>query len=204
MIVPGPAVNTAVTVDVAGWREPLPTRVEELDDSVVVADPLSGEDDHDPSLGTSVRISWQSDRGPSEMPAILAGKELRTVPLWRLQPDGPPVISQRRLHVRVGALLPVVLHSVQETLVGHLVDLSEGGLRAVCRTRASVSIGERLTIRFDVDGQQVVVHGSAVEVDSHVDRTCVRCRFVDLLPHQADVIRRFLFDRQVRERRMRR
>jgi len=200
---PEPAINTPVTLDVAGWRSPVATRVEELDDTVVVADPTLAHGDHDPSLGSTVRVSWQGDRGPTEMPAVLVAKELRTVPVWRLEPDGPIVVTQRRHHVRVAALLPVALHPTSGAPDGHLVDLSEGGMKLVCPAPSPVAVGDRFGVSFDVDGTPVDVQVAVVRLEPHDDHVCACCRFIDTAPQQADIIRRFVFDRQVRERRLR-
>lgn len=198
-----PTINTPVTLEVPGWSEPLATRVEELDDTVVVADPLLGRGGHPPSVGASVRITWQGDRGPTEMPAELVAMELRALRLWRLRPTGAPQSTQRRDHVRIATLLPLVLASDTACVDGHLVDLSEGGLRSVCPPPSPVVVGDRFDVRFDVDDRRITVRGLAVRVDPRGDHVCIGCRFVDPPAQLADTIRKFVFDRQVRERRLR-
>lgn len=203
MSVSEPAINTTVTLELPGRSEPLVTRVEELDDTVVVADPLLGREGHPPSLGTTVLLTWQGDRGPTEMPAELVAIELRTLSLWRLRPTDGPRSTQRRDHVRIGTLLPLVLASDTASVAGHLVDLSEGGLRSVCPAPAPVAVGDHFDVHFDVDDRRVTVRGLAVRVDSRDDHVCIGCRFVDAPPQLADTIRKFVFDRQARERRLR-
>jgi hypothetical protein len=198
-----PAVNTSVTLDVPGWTAPRRTRVEDLDDEIVVADPLIGGGDHDPALGSPVTVRWKGARGPMELATTLVARELRSLSWWRLRPDGPVVITQRRHHARMGALIPLTLCTEAGPLDGHLVDLSEGGLRSVCREPAWLVLGDRVTAHFDVAGHDLAVAGEIVRVDVHDERLFAGCRFLDVAPRQADLIRKFVFERQTRERRLR-
>ena len=200
MTLPGPPINTTVTVDVAGWAAPRRTRVEDLDDDVVVAAPVAEGDDHEPSLGTSLELAWQGVRGPMAQQTRLVAKELRTVPTWRLEPDGPVVITQRRHHVRAGTIMPVVLHTRSGRVDAHVVDLSEGGLRAATRGVAPVAVGDRLRVELAVGERPLDVASEVVRLELDGSRWSAGCRFVAIADGDADAVRRFVFDRQARER----
>ena len=200
MTLPGPPINTSVTVDVVGWAAPRRTRVEDLDDDVVVAAPLAEGDDHEPSLGTPLELAWQGVRGPMAQRTRLVAKELRTVPTWRLEPAGPVVITQRRHHVRAGTIMPVVLHTTAGRVEAHVVDLSEGGLRAAHRGAVPVAVGDRLHVELQVAGRALAVASEVVRLELDGTRWSAGCRFVTIADGDADAVRRFVFDRQARER----
>lgn len=200
MTLSGPPINTSVTVDVAGWVAPRRTRVEDLDDEVVVAAPVAEGDDHEPSLGTSLDLAWQGVRGPMALRARLVAKELRIVPTWRLEPEGPVVITQRRHHVRAGTLMPVVLRTKSGPLDAHVVDLSEGGVRVVHRGAFPVAVGDRLDVELHVADRELVLTSEVVRLEPDQARWYAGCRFTAIADGDADAVRRFVFDRQARDR----
>lgn len=199
-MVAGPDINALVDLDVAGWVAPRRSRVEGLDDEIVVADPLVDGSDREPRIGSPVTVSWMGALGPMELVTSLAAKEERTIRMWRLQPDGPVVITQRRHHVRVATVLSLVLHADRRQIEGYLVDLSEGGLRAVCPGLPLLGLGDRVDATLHFDGQTITVTAEVVRVTADGERTTAGLRFLDVPSLQADAIRRFVFARQRRER----
>lgn len=203
MTVPGPEINARVDVDVAGWTEPRPSRVEDLDHDVVVADPLVGSPDQDPAIGSPVTVSWTGPSGSMELVTSLATREEREIPVWRLRPQGSVVVNQRRDHVRVPTVLSLVLHNDGRRIHGHLIDLSEGGLRAACVAPVPMQVGDRLDAAFEFDRQVAEVSAEVVRLERHGDHVSAGCRFLDVPAKKADLIRRFVFARQRRERSLR-
>lgn len=199
----GPPINTQVSLEAPGRITPWRTRVEDLDDEVVVAAPVGEHDRAAPDLGACLELRWQSDRGPMSLAVTLVAKELRGVPMWRLQPAGPVVITQRRLHVRTDALLPVVLRTAAGRLDGFVVDLSEGGLRSAHRTGTPPTEGDAATVELDLDGTTMALAAEVARVEIEGGRRFVGCRFTDIDIRDADAIRRFVFARHARERRLR-
>lgn len=199
----GPPINSQVTVEAPGWPAPIPTRIEDLDDEVVVAAPVGEHDELAPDLGVRIGLRWRSERGPISMETTLVAKELRRVPTWRLQPDGPVVITQRRLHARAGALVPVVVRSYRGRLDGLALDLSEGGLRSVHHTGVAPEPGDVATVELELDDRSLVLAAEVTRVESHAGRRHVSCRFTDIDDGDADRIRRYVFARQAREQRLR-
>lgn len=200
MTLSGPPINATVAVDVAGWAAPRRTRVEDLDDEVVVAAPVCEGDDHEPSLGTSMDLTWQGRRGPMSLRVRLVAKELRTVPTWRLEPGGPVVITQRRQHVRSQTLMPAVLRTAAGPVSAQVVDLSEGGLRVVHRGTSPLVVGDRLHVELQVDGRFLLLSSEVVRLDTDRSRWFAGCRFHAIAPGDADALRRFVFGLQTRER----
>lgn len=199
-MVAGPDINTLVDVDVAGWAVPRRSRVEDLDRELVVADPLVDGCDHDPPIGSPVTVTWTGAPGPMEMLTSLAAKEERAIRMWRLRPEGPVIITQRRHHVRVAAVLSLVLHTDRRRVEGHLIDLSEGGLRVVCREPVPLALGDRVDATLDFDGQTIDVTAEVVRLLHDGERASAGLRFLDMPARQADAIRGFVFARQRRER----
>jgi c-di-GMP-binding flagellar brake protein YcgR len=198
-----PPVNTSVTVDVAGWRRPRRTRVEDLTDEILVAAPVDEGDDHEPSLGTELTLSWEGDRGPMTVPVTLVAKELHRLLMWRFAPAGPVVITQRRHHVRVSTLTTVVLDLDPSSPSAHLVDLSEGGYRAVFARPQHVDVGARHHAGFAIDEEEFLLPSEVVRVEREDDHLLVGCRFVGLPPAEADRIRKVVFAVQARHQRLR-
>lgn len=203
MRVPGPDINTRVDVDVAGWTEPRPSRVEDLDGDLVVADPLVGGPDRDPPIGSPVTVTWTGPSGPMELLTTLAAKEDRAIALWRLDPQGSVVVNQRRDHVRVPTMLTLVLDKDGRRIHGHLVDLSEGGFRAACVAPVPVQVGDHLDAAFEFDRQVTEIGAEVVRLERQGDHVFAGCRFLDVPAKKADLIRRFVFARQCRERSLR-
>jgi hypothetical protein len=198
-----PPVNTSVTVDVAGWRRPRRTRVEDLTEEIVVAAPVDEGDDHEPSLGTELTVAWDGARGPMAVPVTLLAKELRRIHLWRLRPAGPVVITQRRHHVRVSALADMTLQLHASSMPGQLLDVSEGGFRAVCADSEHVRIGAHPHALFEVDGEDFSLPSEVVRLEPSDGRLFLGCRFLGLHAAEADRIRKVVFAVQVRHQRLR-
>lgn len=196
----GPAINTSVTLDVVGWSSPRRTRVEDLDDEIVVAAPIGAATDHEPSLGSSLGLSWQGCSGPMAVQVTLVAKELRRVATWRLQPEGNVVINQRRQYVRAGTLVPMSLHTVDGSLGGHLLDVSEGGLLFVTRSDRSLDLEGRSEAVFTLVGNDFRVFCEVVRIDRDDARLFAAFRFTDLSPAHGDRIRRAVFALQARDR----
>lgn len=196
-----PEVNTIVMLDIAGWTAPLKTRVEELGEVVTVADPVVGDSGHEPSLGSAVHLRWHGARGPSEMSATLVATEQRSLKLWHLRPDGEPVVNQRRDFARAEVLLPVALDTDGGTVDGHLADLSEGGLKAVCPSSVELAVSDRVRVQLTVGGTELALDSEVVRVQADKGQLYAGCRFVDIDEQRAHLIRKYVFERQMEQRR---
>ena len=199
----GPPINSSVTLDAAGWDEPRRTRVEDLDDEVVVAAPLHGTADQEPLLGASLILRWLGRSGPMTVPVTLVAKDRRQVSMWRLKPEGNVLIDQRRHHFRASTLMPIVFHSEGEAIGGHLLDLSEGGVRFASSPARELQIGATGEIRFCVLEEEFRLGVGVVRARDEAERVLVACRFTAVQGADQDRVRRAVFALQVRMRRQR-
>lgn len=109
--------------------------------------------------------------------------------------------EQRRDHVRVEVRLPVALTWGARRRGGTVVDLSEGGLRAVVNGTEEPAPGQAVEAAFDLDGHPVVVRATAVRADRHDQRRGeVALRFADLPDAVGDRVRRHVFAVQLQQR----
>lgn len=198
----GPPINSSVTIEAADtglrWR----TRVEELDDEVVVAAPVLEHEVNDPALGQALQLRWRGQQGPVSMDVTLVAKQLRHLATWRLHPEGPVVITQRRHHTRTGALLPAILDIGSGTLDAHVVDVSEGGVRLVHQGGRRLRAGDAVRLQLGIDDVDLVLTATVVRVDAGGARTSVGLRFLDATGDVEDRIRRYVFSRQAHARRL--
>lgn len=199
----GPPINSSVTIETADARLRWRTRVEGLDDEVVVAAPMFEHEANDPMLGQALQLRWQGEQGPVSMDVTLVAKELRHVPTWRLHADGRAIITQRRHHARAEALLPAILDTACGTLDTHVVDVSEGGVRLVHQGGRRFRAGDAVRLQLKIDDVDLVLGTTVVRVDGDGPRTSISLRFLDATADVEDRIRRYVFSRQARERRLR-
>lgn len=194
-------INDRVELDVPGWRAPLSTRVEDLERGlVVVAAPVPGGDDHRPTVGSPLSLSWLTGRGPMLQTVVLDAKEDGHPPCWHLRSLGPAVLGQRRDHVRGRTLAPVSFQSGDGSVDARMVDLSEGGLHAVSAGPPVLAVGDRVTSTFEVEGEPMRLECEVVRTELHDGRHHLGCRFVEPPERDRDTIRRLVFALQLRER----
>lgn len=199
----GPPINTLVTIEAADSRLWWKTRVEELDHEIVVAAPVLEREATDPALGQAVQLQWRGPQGPMSVDATLVAKELRRLPTWRLQPDGPVVITQRRHHARAGTVLPAILDTGSGTVDAHVVDVGGGGVRLVHQGGLQLRAGDALRVQIRIDDVDLVLAGEVVRAEREGPRTSVGVRFLDASQDAEDRIRRYVFSRQAQARRWR-
>lgn len=127
-----PEVNTLVDVRFDDGRE-FPSRVEDGDgDRLVLAAPFGGGIEP-PEIGTVVDVCWTSRRGRYVAPVRLLEIRHAKLAFWVVEIAGWIELQQRRNFVRAGGGEPVRIRTTDprdtSTLIGRIVDISEGGLR---------------------------------------------------------------------------
>lgn len=202
-----PAVNTLVSLIGSGWEGTASSRVEDLnDDILVVAAP------HDPAgealeilrpqPGDTVQVRWVHRRGMSERQAEVVAVEMHPRPQWRITASKPPDQIQRREAVRVEVLLELEVRHDGTSYKATTVDVSEGGLRCIIPAFATVEPGSRLELSFEVEGAPIAATAEVVRSRlTHDDFTQVNARFTRIQTADANRIRKFLFAEQVAQRR---
>ncbi len=197
-----PEVNTLVQVEVAEGLI-LPSRVESVDGlDLVLAAPRYVGNVEPPKTGDFLAVRWTGRRGLSALPARFATTRRTNVAAWVVQVVGDIEVVQRRRYVRAPVGAPVTLtHPEYDSIrIGHMLDLSEGGLR-VRLTRNPADLDEEVVVRLAVEDQVIDVPGTILRAESiggGFEEVVVR--FED--DHrQANAIRRFVFREQARMRR---
>ncbi len=155
------------------------SRVEDVDGGLVaIAAPRGPGDLEPPRAGDELRLRWAGPRGLLVLGVRLVRVRRDGVPLWWCEPTGQLQVHQRREFVRAPAAarwrVGVVLSPADpgaDPVEGHLLDLSEGGLRV--RVPAwvdgdGVPVGVRLVLapgaEEEVDGGRAAAAVAAQEL----------------------------------------
>lgn len=151
-------------------------------------------------LGAPVSVSWTSPAGQHVLPSSLVDRPTPGVPLWKLAPEGEPVVLQRREFVRVAEALRVRLQrDGDSSWSAALSDLSEGGARCVLRSTDDLQPGDLLHLALLLEGQQLALPAAVLAVEQAADRTTLRLQFQDL-GRVGDLVRRHVLEQQQRAR----
>ncbi len=149
-----------------------------------------------PPVGVEVTLSWADPDGVWRRTAEIGRLSFS---LLTLVAKGEATREQRRQFYRAPIDLDVTLVDGARQTRGHLLDLSEGGAR-VSLTPGSPTPSTTVTTRMLMDGQHLVVPGNVVRTDDSSAHTEVGLEFPTLTGIVADVIRRHVFNAQVRRR----
>lgn len=154
-------------------------------------------------VGERLSVLWLSEEGARALPAEVATVERGAAPRWHLQVVGETETVQRRQAVRARVGLPLTLTVNGTELDGDVVDLSEGGVRAVVDpfgVTPGPGTAVALTVRLEngpVTGPAEVVRQQTVS-----GRWALSLRFTDLPEKDQDRLRRRVFQ-AIREERAR-
>jgi c-di-GMP-binding flagellar brake protein YcgR len=87
------------------------------------------------------------------------------------------------------------------TLDATVVDLGEGGIRAVLPPPGPIIVGSEIDVGVDLDGTWILLAAEVVRATARPDGLAeLGLRFTHLERRLADTIRRHVFARQARER----
>ncbi len=197
-----PRVNDLVRVQL-GDDVVLPSRVEDVSGmELVLAAPRYVGNVTPPSPGDPLAVHWTGRRGLSGLPAQFVAIERHAIAVWRVRVMGDLEVVQRRRYVRapVGAPVTLAQPEYDSIRIGHMLDLSEGGIR-IRLTRNGNNINEQVVVRLALDDDVVDVEGTILRVDSlggGFEEVVVQ---FDDEHRLATAIRRFVFREQARMRR---
>lgn len=145
-------------------------------------------------------LCWTTARGRHELDAVLVEVRRDHVPLWRLAAQGETRTTQLRRYTRAADSLQGELTRGRDSWSAVVSDLSEGGARALVTSAAGLAAGDTVLLYVTIDGQRLQLSGRLLPfVPADVGRTELRLEF-EGLGRTADVLRRRVFEQQVRTR----
>lgn len=199
-----PASGQLLRVDVLLGPEGLKGVVDDVrpPDQLHLREPVPppGADLPEPSPGTPVRLVWTTAAGEHTLHATMESRPQTRVPLWRLRPEGEPVVRQRREFIRVPDTLLVAMSRDDDCWSARVMDLSEGGMRCVLLDDHDLADGDEVRVAMDMDEGRVVIPSVVLEVLSgQGGRTVARVRFGEL-KREGDLLRRRVLQQQRRAR----
>ncbi|GIH81483.1 PilZ domain-containing protein [Planobispora longispora] len=197
-----PDVNALVELSLPDGRS-YPTRVEDADGLVIkVAAPRGVGDIDVPVLGSAVSLHWTGPRGLYTAPGTLAAIERDRVTLWAVEADGNVDYYSRRTAVRVAAGEPIRLLDLaegSEVFHGRFVDISERGVR--CHgAAAGLSVEQPVLVKMVLDNNLLALEGSVLTVSDPEGDDVTTVVIYDPPDAQAQVIRRYVLNAQIRAR----
>ena len=198
-----PDLRQRVHLRVVRWGVSLPSVVEDvLESDLVLAGPLHLVDGQMPAKEDRLLVLWEDANGPHQLPCEMGSVLPRELPQWQVRPVGNARTEQRRSHVRVHADSPATLIRDRQAYAVTLVDLSEGGMRAVLADADTVvGVGDLVSViltfeKIEHDMRARVVR---VQVEPQQPRV-IAASFLDLTLTQSDELRRHVFAEQTRAR----
>lgn len=200
-----PEIDVEVEITPVGRTLSVSARVEDAGPADVVVRPgVSGfVDEAVVAVGERVSVLWLSSEGARALPAEVATVERGAVPRWHLKVVGPAEAIQRRQAVRARVALPVVAVVNGIDLAGDIVDISEGGVRAVVEPYGVTPIaGSTLSLTVQLEEGPITAPAEVVRQQTVDARWALSLRFTDLPEKEQDRLRRRVF-RAIREERAR-
>jgi hypothetical protein len=196
MSYPLPDKGTDVRFVTAGG-ETFETHVQDVvrDVAVLVAVP-QGHQPADPR--PPVTLSWFRPDAEYRVPALLCGIDENG---WlELRPTGELERIQRRRHVRAGLVMEVTLTGGDgRSVAATTLDVSESGMRCRLRASAALPADDLLAVALSFGGESFVVAARVLWARPGEDGTQVAA--LHFTEHaQADTVRKWVFEFQLRER----
>ena len=154
--------------------------------------------------GTLLLLTWATPAGRHELEATLVEVRLEHVALWQLAVTGSTYTTQLRRYARAADSIPGEITRGRERWPAVVTDLSEGGARTLLKDVTGLRIDDTVLLYVTVQDERLQLPGRTLPfTPAQVGRTQVRLEFADL-GRAADVIRRRVFELQIRARATRR
>ncbi len=159
--------------------------------------------------GDKLMLAWRDEYGEHVLPAVIA-KVIPEEPSWVLKQVGIPITKQLRRFARVRDVSHIYLSqgSQSSSFVEALrLDISEGGMKVKIPSHVEYMEGEEINVKTRIGrrGNQREIAGKAkvMKVFNRAGSKEIGISFIDLPEPDKDFIRRFIYDRQINERKMR-
>ncbi|WP_158550826.1 flagellar brake protein [Geodermatophilus sp. TF02-6] len=191
-----PGVDAEAEVTPDGYRLSVSTRVEASGAATLVVRPSAGEfvEQQVVRVGDRVRVFWRDADGGWLLPAEVATVERGAVPRWHLRVAGPVEPGQRREAVRARVALALTATVDGVDLDGDVLDLSEGGVRAVVDAHGHPPLpGTTVGLAVHLEDGAVTTRAEVVRQQTRGTRWGLSLRFTDLPEKEQDRLRRRVF-----------
>jgi hypothetical protein len=204
--VPGvdhPEEQSEADVALTGRGISVSTRVEFVNDGVIVVRPSVGEYVQQlvVVVGNEVEVFWKGPEDQRMVPARVVGVEQGAVIRWRLEMTGEAEVSQRRKAVRARVVVPIEAGYGSVEMTGETVDLSENGMRA---TLEGFGIppepGSMMDLVIKLEDGEIKTKAEVVRQQARGARWLMSIRFLELQERDGDRLRRRVFQALREER----
>jgi c-di-GMP-binding flagellar brake protein YcgR len=197
------SVNALVGVRLAEHENEYTSRIEDVeDDTLIVAAPPGASAAILATGDRDVELSWVTPRGRHEqLCALVEHINNGGLKQWRLRPTGNARLVQRRRFVRVPAAVAVLLVMPGQVLTATTVDVSEGGFR-VRMGMCDIADGTPVGIQVNMGGNQLELRGTVLRTRESDRRMLDAVLVFEPSDKEADAIRRFVFQLQLKARAM--
>jgi c-di-GMP-binding flagellar brake protein YcgR len=198
-----PEADAEAEVTPRDHRVAVSTRVEHAGTGSLVVRPSVGDFSEQDvvRVGDHVQVFWRDAASGWALPAQVSAVERGAVPRWHLAVLGPAEQSQRREAVRARLAVPVTAVLGHVDLEGEVVDLSEGGVRAVLDAVGHPpEPGTVVPLTVHLEDGEVTTRAELVWHQTRGTRWWVSLRFLDLSEREQDRVRRRVFQAMREER----
>jgi c-di-GMP-binding flagellar brake protein YcgR len=180
------------------------SRLEAIDGQMLsLSAPLETTDTEPPRPGQLIDVYWAQLRARVIVPCRMVETGTEAPFRWIVEAVGAPQQSNRREYVRGGGGVPVRLASEPEaTVVGRLLDISEGGLRCWVPEAPSIGAGDQLLASVPLGRHEVELTGAVHTVrDAYGEPGKHMILTFQTGERVARVIRQHVFAWEIEERR---
>lgn len=181
------------------------SRLEAIDGQMLsLSAPLETTDAEPPRPGQLLDVYWALTRARVTLPCRMVEVGADAPFQWVVEAVGAPQQSNRREYVRGGGGGPVLLAAEpeDETMVGRLLDISEGGLRCWVPEAPPVGAGDHMVASVPLGRHEVELTGAVHTVRDAYDEPGQHMILTfQTGEREARVIRQHVFAWEIEERR---
>ncbi|SDF39383.1 c-di-GMP-binding flagellar brake protein YcgR, contains PilZNR and PilZ domains [Sporolituus thermophilus DSM 23256] len=187
------------------------SRIEEVtDEYLIIAMPMSKGYPVFLSLGDNLHVRIVDNGTAYQFTCTLVSKKLHPLPVWVVTRPREIIKVQQRSFVRVRTALPVEISifdnetaQFSNSFQACSRDLSGGGIQLV--SKEALDLGMKVQLAFELpEAGLIVVNGEVVRIEKpHHDRDIfwIGIKFLDLAERERSKIIRYIFKKQLEDRR---
>lgn len=160
--------------------------------------------------GDKLMLAWTDEYGDHVLPAVIAKVVPEDPPAWVVKQIGIAITKQLRRFARIRDVSRIELsQGAQGTsfIEALRLDISEGGAKVKIPTHVEYTEGEELQVKTKVgrrgNVREIVSKAKVMKVFNRSGSKEIGISFLDLAEADKDFIRRYIYDRQIHERKLR-